>query len=72
MSINLVDAPDRFSWHLTSSVYFSVKSMYADFMYEHTRFPRKYLWKLKVSLKIKFFMWFLQRKVLLAKDNLAK
>jgi hypothetical protein len=72
MSINLVDEPDRFSWRLTSSRSFSVKYMYTDFLNEHIRFLLKYLWKLKVPLKIKVFMWFLRRKVLLTKDNLAK
>jgi hypothetical protein len=38
----------------------------------HTVFLKKYIWKLKVSLKIRIFMWFLHRKVLLTKDNLAK
>ena len=37
----------------------------------HTTFLRKYLWKLKIALKTKVFMWFLNRKVLLTKDNLA-
>jgi hypothetical protein len=32
----------------------------------------KYLWKLKLPLKIKFFMWFLRGIVLLRKDNLVK
>jgi hypothetical protein len=41
-------------------------------MNDNTRFLRKYLWKLKISLKIKIFMWFLSNKVLLTKDNLAK
>jgi hypothetical protein len=36
MSIKLVNIPDRFSRRLTSSGSFSVKSMYADFMNEHT------------------------------------
>jgi hypothetical protein len=31
-----------------------------------------YLWKLKFLLKIIFFMWFLNNKVVLTKDNLAK
>ena len=49
-----------------------MKSMYVDCMNGHTPFLRKYLWKLKVPLKIKIFMWFLNRKVILTKDNLAK
>jgi hypothetical protein len=51
---------------------FSVKSLYLDLMNEHTPFLRKYLWKLKIPLKIKNFIWFLNNKVLLTKDNLAK
>jgi hypothetical protein len=38
----------------------------------HTRFLCKYLWKLKIPLNIKIFMWFLHRKDLLTKDNLAR
>jgi hypothetical protein len=46
--------------------------MYVDMMNGHTVFLRKYIWKLKVPLKIKIFMWFLHHKVILTKDNLAK
>jgi len=46
--------------------------MYAHLLNGHTRFLRKYLWKLKIPLKIKVFMWFLNKKVLLTGDNLAK
>jgi hypothetical protein len=46
--------------------------MYLDLMNGHTRFLRTYLWKLKIPLKIKKFMWFLNNKVVLTKDNLAK
>jgi len=37
-----------------------------------TPFHRKKIWKMKISLKIKIFLWFLQRGVVLTKDNLAK
>jgi hypothetical protein len=46
--------------------------MYVDYLNGHTVFLRKYLWKIKVPLKIKTFMWFLYKIVLLTKDNLAK
>jgi hypothetical protein len=46
--------------------------MYLDLMNGHTVYLRKYLWKIKIPLKIKIFMWFLSNKVLLTKDNLAK
>src|SRR6187551_4021419 len=32
----------------------------------------KKIWKLKVPLKIKIFMWYLKRGVILTKDNLAR
>jgi hypothetical protein len=38
----------------------------------HSQFPTKYLWKLKIPLKTKNFMWFLHKKELLIKHNLFK
>ena len=72
MDITLHDVPDSFHWKLTQNGVFTVKSMYEDLMNGHTTFLRTYLWRLKIPLKIKIFMWFLNRKVLLTKDNLAK
>jgi hypothetical protein len=72
MVVQLSDEQDRFLWNLTSSRSFSVKSMYEDFMNGHTPFLRQYLWKMKIPLKIKIFMWFLNNKVILTKDNLVK
>jgi hypothetical protein len=72
MDINLTAEPDRFVWRLTTSGVFTVKSMYLDYLNGHTKFLKKYIWKMKVPLKIKIFMWFLNRKVILTKDNLAK
>jgi hypothetical protein len=72
ITIDLTSEPDKFIWKLTDSGIFSVKSMYLDWMNGHTVYLRKYLWKLKIPLKIKIFMWFLSNKVLLTKDNLAK
>jgi hypothetical protein len=43
-----------------------------DLLNGHTVFLKKYIWKMKVPLKIKIFMWFLHKKVILTKDNLAK
>jgi hypothetical protein len=60
--VNLTEDPDVFVWKLTTNGVFSVKSMYTDMMNGHTVFLRKYLWKIKVPLKIKIFMWFLYKK----------
>ena len=72
MDVQLTDQPDNFIWRLTDTGVFTVKSMYLDLMSDHTVFLRKYIWKMKVPLKIKIFMWFLYQKVILTKDNLAK
>jgi hypothetical protein len=32
----------------------------------------KQLWRLKVQLKIKIFMWYMRREVVLTKDNLVR
>jgi hypothetical protein len=68
MAVNL---SDKFVWKLTEFGVFTVKSYYMDLMNGHTRFLCKYLWKLKIPLKIKIFMWFLHNKVFLTKNNLA-
>jgi hypothetical protein len=72
MEVQLSSDQDFFRWNLTTSGVFSVKSMYLDFMNGHTIFLKKYIWKIKVPLKIRIFMWFLHRKVILTKDNLLK
>jgi hypothetical protein len=70
--IELTSEPDKFIWKPTYTGIFPVKYMYLDWMNDHTVYLRTYLWKLKLPLKIKKFMWFLSNKVLLTKDNLAK
>jgi hypothetical protein len=35
-------------------------------------FDNKIIWELKIPLKIKIFLWYLQRGVILTKDNLNK
>jgi hypothetical protein len=72
MTVNLTSEKDKFAWCLTASGVFTVKLMYLDYMNGHTKYLRKYIWKMKVPLKIKIFMWFFHRKVILTKDNLIK
>jgi hypothetical protein len=72
MQIRLNNNSDRFVWKLTPNGVFSVKSMYEDCMNDNTPYMKKYIWKLKIPLKIKIFLWFLSKKVLLTKDNLVK
>jgi hypothetical protein len=72
MPVNLTEDLDIFVWKLNTLGTFSVKSIYVDIMNAHTVFLRKYIWKIKVPLKIKIFMWFLYKKLILTEDNLAK
>jgi hypothetical protein len=73
MNVHLTDEPDSFNWNLTTTGIFSIKSMYADCLNGHTVFQKKkYLWNIKIPLKIRIFMWFLYKKMILTKDCLAK
>ena len=72
MRVNLIDEEDTFKWTLISNGTFTVKLYYEDLLNGHTRYLHKYLWKLKIPLKIKIFLWFLNRKKILTKDNLIK
>jgi hypothetical protein len=56
MLVQLTDASDIFRWELTDYGLFTVKSMYLNFMNDRTRFLCKYIWKMKIQLKIKIFM----------------
>jgi hypothetical protein len=72
MDVTLNDNDDVFLWNLTNTKVFTVKSLYLDLMNGHTPFLKKYIWKMKVPLKIRIFMWLLFHKVILTKDNLKK
>jgi hypothetical protein len=72
MEVQLTNEKDIFVWRLPSSEIFTVKSMYLDLLDNDTKYLKKYIWKMKRPLKIKVFMLFLHRKVILTKDNLVK
>ena len=72
MNIVLTDANDSFKWTLTQNSVFTVKSMYRDLMLTNSIPCNSRVWKIKVPLKIKIFLWYLQKGVILTKDNLLK
>jgi hypothetical protein len=72
MEVQLTSDQEIFMWNLTALGVLSVKSMYLDFMNGHIKYLRRYIWKIKVPLKIKIFMWFFHRKVILTKHNMLK
>jgi hypothetical protein len=66
-NVELTNKKDNFTWNLKTSGTFTVKSMYLDLLNDDTKYLKKYIWEMKVPLKINFFMWFLHRKVILTK-----
>ncbi|EEE54019.1 hypothetical protein OsJ_00679 [Oryza sativa Japonica Group] len=71
-NITLSNEKDCFIWSLYKNGHFSVKSMYNAIINSNVIIHKRILWKVKVPLKIKVFMWFLHKKVILTKDNLIK
>jgi len=63
---------DEFFWNLTPNGQFSVKSLYSALLHPGSPTVNRNLWKLKAPLKVKIFLWYLRRGVVLTKDNLAK
>ena len=58
-NVQLVGGSDFFRWKLTKSGLFSVRSMYLHLIDTQPPFLRRTLWKIKIPLKIKIFLWFL-------------
>ncbi|WVZ90568.1 LOW QUALITY PROTEIN: hypothetical protein U9M48_036859, partial [Paspalum notatum var. saurae] len=71
MSVNLEEGNDTFVWGLNKLGSFSVKSMYNSLINDGFIVSQE-IWHLRIPLKIKIFLWFLKRGVLLTKDNLTK
>ena len=71
-NVQLSNERDIFNQGLHNLGHFSVRSMYAYMTNQGTLFTNKFIWKLKLPLKIKIFLWYRQRGVILTKDNLAK
>jgi hypothetical protein len=63
---------DKFIWELQQNGSFSIKSMYLALIMDNRGRSDMTIWKLKVPLKIKIFMWYLKRGVVLTKDNLIR
>jgi hypothetical protein len=63
---------DTFVWGAHRDGTFSTRSMYYILINNPNFNSNCVLWKLKLPLKIKIFLWYLGRGVTLTKDNLAK
>ena len=70
--VQLTNQRDRFVWGLHQNGLFSVKSIYRALLGAEAIPYNTFIWKLKLPLKIKVFMWFLYKGVILTKDNVAR
>ena len=70
--VSLTNQNDSSVWEAQKNGLFSVNSMYKFIMYRDVIPKNDMIWKLKVPLKIKIFLWYLRSGVILTKDNLVK
>uniref|UniRef100_A0A453F5M7 Reverse transcriptase zinc-binding domain-containing protein n=2 Tax=Aegilops tauschii subsp. strangulata TaxID=200361 RepID=A0A453F5M7_AEGTS len=59
-------------WKLARNGVFTVKSFYMDLINSGPFSRSLHIRKVKVPLRIKIFMWFIHKQVILPKDNLIK
>jgi hypothetical protein len=71
-NVQLINQRDRFVWRLYQNGLFSIKSMYRALLIAKVFPYNTLIWKLKLPLKIKVFMWYLYKGVVLTKDNLVR
>ena len=72
IDVQLSDQPDSTQWKLAKNGVFTVKSFYMDLINSGPISRSLHIWKIKVPLRIKIFMWFVHKQVILTKDNLIK
>jgi hypothetical protein len=63
--------PDKLIWKLTTTAEFSVKSMYLA-MQCNDVVPYKFLWKIKIPLRVKTFLWLVIKGSILTRDVLLQ
>jgi hypothetical protein len=68
--VELTHGSYYFKWSLNRSDLYTVQSLYQHLIDTQPPFHHRKIWKMRIPLKIKFFLWFLQREVVLTKDNL--
>jgi hypothetical protein len=64
--------PDAVSWRLNANGIYSTKSMYQFLERNLAGSHNKWIWKSKIPLKIKIFLWQIFQNAILTRDNLKK
>lgn len=72
MDVRLSAESDRLHWKLITNDIFTVKSMYLNLIDTTPVSKSIHIWKVKVPLRIKVFMWFVHKKVILTRDGKMK
>jgi hypothetical protein len=73
MHVRLNDKNDVFSWNLHQHGQYTIHSLYLALINNGVaNNMHKQLWRVKVPLKIKIFMRYMRKEVVLTKDDLAK
>jgi hypothetical protein len=67
--IQLTKGKDRVKWKIGTSGQFRVKDLYLQMRAEGS-FPQKFLWKTKIPMKVRIFIWLMIKCSVLTKDNL--
>lgn len=70
--ITLKEQKDKIFWRSTANGHFSMKSFYLLLKTQAIGFPHKFLWKTRLPLKIKVFIWLVVKRTILTKENLIK
>jgi hypothetical protein len=70
--VRLTNMPDRFVWDLLQNGVFTVNSMYYGLSMDNQVECSSLLWNLNIPHRIKIFLWYLRRWVVLTKNNLAR
>jgi hypothetical protein len=70
--VSLRECNDLPLWWWTANKVFSVKSVYNHMTKNEVGVDYKRIWKAKLPEKIKIFMWLLEQKVVLTKDNMVR
>lgn len=61
---------DKLRWSLSEKGIFTVSSFYKELMWQNIDFPQKFIWKIKIPLKMKKILWLITHNSILTKDVL--
>jgi hypothetical protein len=70
-NVQLNDSDDVFKSNLHQNGQYSVHSLYLATINNGVVHTNTRVWKMRIPLKIKIFMWYIQKGVVLTKDNLT-